>query len=44
MVLILLDCDDGCPAQIGPRLLGQAKQVRDDVEYVLVLAVRGFET
>lgn len=43
-VLILLDCDDDCPAQIGPRLLSQAKSVRSDVNYIVALAYREFES
>lgn len=44
LVLILLDCEDDCPAELGPRLLQQAQEVRSDVEYLCVLAYREFET
>ncbi|MBK1837836.1 DUF4276 family protein [Azospirillum sp. YIM B02556] len=43
-VLILLDCEDDCPAHLGPRILAKAKAVRDDVPYLVVLASREFET
>ncbi len=42
-VLILLDCDDGCPAQEGPALLGRARQARPDLAVSVVLAHREFE-
>lgn len=43
-VLILLDCEDDCPARLGPRILDRAKAVRGDVPYLVVLASREFET
>ena len=43
-VLILLDCDDDCPAILGPRLLNQARAVRDDVPMFVALALREYET
>lgn len=43
-VLVLLDCEDDCPAELGPRLLRMAREVRDDVPYVVALAHREFET
>ncbi len=43
-VLILLDCEDDCPAELGPRLLAMARAVRNDVTYVVTLAHREFET
>jgi hypothetical protein len=43
-VLILLDCDDGCPAEIGPGLLERAKAVRSDVPVFVALAYREYET
>jgi|ERR1700735_1136383 Domain of unknown function (DUF4276) len=42
-VLILLDCDDDCPASLGPSLLTRAKAVRDDVKYIVALARCEFE-
>jgi hypothetical protein len=44
IVLILLDCDDDCPALLGPSLLARAKAVRGDVGYIVALAYREFET
>jgi hypothetical protein len=43
-VLILLDCDDGCPATIGPDLLARAQQVRNDVRIFVALAYREYES
>lgn len=43
-VLILLDCEDQCPAQLGPTLLARAQAVRNDVSYLVVLAYREFES
>jgi hypothetical protein len=44
LVLLLLDSDDDCPAQLGPRLLSDARAVRSDVQTYVALAVREFET
>jgi hypothetical protein len=43
-VLILMDCEDDCPATLGPKLLAAAKGVRGDVPYLVILARREFET
>jgi Domain of unknown function (DUF4276) len=43
-VLIMLDCEDDCPATLGPDLLKQARAVRADVDIAVVLAYREFET
>lgn len=43
-VLILMDCEDDCPATLGPKLLAAAKGVRGDVPYLVALARREFET
>ncbi len=42
-ILILLDCDDGCPAQEGPAMLTRASAARPDVPIATVLAKREFE-
>lgn len=42
-VLILLDCDDNCPATIGPDLLARARAVRSDVPYIVALAKKEYE-
>ncbi len=44
LVLILLDCDDECPAQMGPQLLARAQAVRQDASFLVALARREFET
>jgi hypothetical protein len=43
-VLILLDCEDDCPAELGPSLLARAKNVRSDVSTTVILAHREYET
>ena len=44
LVLILLDCEDDCPAALGPELLQKAETVRADIEYLVVLAYREYES
>jgi len=44
VVLILLDCEDDCPATLGPDLLRRAKAVRGDVAVIVALAYREYET
>ena len=43
-VLILLDCEDDCPAELGPKLLRRARAVRADVSVRVFLAYREYET
>ena len=43
-VLILLDCEDGCPGTLGPELLLRARSVRADIPVIVALAHREFET
>lgn len=43
-VLILLDCEDDCPARLGPVLLQRAGAVRNDVSMIVCLAHREYET
>ena len=43
-LLILLDCEDDCPATLGPSLLARARTVRSDVPTTVVLAHREYET
>lgn len=42
-VFILLDCEDDCPATLGPRLLQRAKAQRPATPIALVLAYREYE-
>lgn len=42
-VLIFLDADDDCPAELGPRLLAVARTSRADREIGVVVAQREFE-
>lgn len=43
-VLLLLDCEDDCPRELGPRLLSAAQSVRPDVSYLVALAYREYES
>ncbi|MDA8257281.1 MAG: DUF4276 family protein [Betaproteobacteria bacterium] len=43
-VLILLDCEDDCPAELGPELLRRGRAVRADVSVHVFLAHREYET
>jgi hypothetical protein len=43
-VLILLDCEDDCPDELGPKLLEKAKAGRPDVTIIVILAYREYET
>ena len=42
-VLVLIDADDDCPADLGPRLLERARAARSDKRIAVVLANREFE-
>lgn len=42
-IFVLLDCDDGCPAQLGPDLLRRARAARPDRRIAVVLAKREYE-
>ena len=42
-ILVLLDCDDGCPAEAGPELLAWASTARPDRVSSVVMAKREFE-
>src|SRR5258706_9481012 len=42
-ILVLLDCDDGCPAVDGPELLKRASGARGDLLISVVLAKREYE-
>ena len=42
-ILVLLDCDDDCPAETGPALLRRAVKARPDLPVSVVLAKREFE-
>ena len=43
-VLVVLDCEDDCPRQLGPDLLSRASACRSDVPIIVLLAHREFET
>ncbi|MEY2585557.1 MAG: hypothetical protein QOD80_1583 [Verrucomicrobiota bacterium] len=43
-ILILLDSEDDCPAELGPDLARRAAAVRNDVPTVVALAHREYET
>jgi hypothetical protein len=42
-ILVLIDCEDQCPARLGPELLGRIRRARDDLPVSMVLAHREFE-
>ncbi|NQT40328.1 MAG: DUF4276 family protein [Planctomycetes bacterium] len=42
-ILILIDADDDCPAELGPELLARAQQARPDVPVGVVLAKFEYE-
>jgi hypothetical protein len=42
-VLILLDADNDCPAELGPRLLEWAQTARRDIPIAVVIANREYE-
>lgn len=43
-VLILLDCEDLCPSQLGPKILQRALKCRPDTAFLVILAHREYET
>lgn len=43
-VLVLLDCEDECPAKLGPQLLRQVEQAAAGVHCLVALAHREYET
>jgi len=43
-VLIMLDSEDYCPAELGPSILEKARKARPDVPIVVTLAYREYET
>lgn len=44
MILILLDCEEQCPGNLGPQLLGRAEAARADIACSVILAHREYET
>jgi hypothetical protein len=42
-ILVLIDSDDDCPAELGPQLLDRARKARSDLPIGVVLAKREFE-
>jgi hypothetical protein len=44
LVLLLLDADEDCPAELAPRLNAMAAQFRSDADFACVLAMVEFET
>ena len=43
-ILILLDSDDDCPAELGPALLERARSARSDILISVVVANREYES
>lgn len=42
-IFVLLDCEDDCPATLGPTLLTRVRKARSDLPTTLVLAHREYE-
>jgi hypothetical protein len=42
-LLVLLDADDSCPAELGPQILSAADELRPDVVKAVVLPKREYE-
>jgi Domain of unknown function (DUF4276) len=42
-ILVVLDADDDCPAQLAPELLSRARSARPDLRVSVVLANREYE-
>lgn len=42
-ILVVLDADDDCPAQLGPEVLSRARSARADMAIGVVVAKREFE-
>ena len=43
-IVVLVDAEDDCPAELGPKLLARARSARPDIALSLVLAKREFES
>jgi Domain of unknown function (DUF4276) len=43
-IVVLLDCDDDCPRELGPRMARRAKQARPDLYISFILAHREYES
>ncbi|MGE5645530.1 MAG: DUF4276 family protein [Acidobacteriota bacterium] len=43
-ILVVLDSDDDCPAQLGPQLLRRVRSARCDLPSAVVLAQKEFES
>lgn len=43
-ILVLVDADDDCPAELGPRLLERAESVRPEIDVSVVIAKSEFES
>lgn len=43
-ILVLLDSDDDCPAEVGPKLLKRAIETHSNIPLAVILAKREFES
>jgi len=43
-IVVLMDCDDDCPKELGPQMALRAKQARPDLLTAVVLAHREYES
>jgi hypothetical protein len=42
-ILVLIDADDDCPAELGPQLMARARQARSDLSTRVVVVKREYE-
>lgn len=42
-IMVLLDCDDACPAKLGPEILARVRKARSDLPTTVILANREYE-
>lgn len=43
-IVVIIDCDDGCPAKEGPELFNRAVSVQKDMPISVILAKREYES
>jgi hypothetical protein len=43
-ILVIIDADDDCAAELGPALLKRSRKARADIKIIVALAVREYES
>jgi hypothetical protein len=43
-IIVMMDCDDDCPKELGPKMALRAKRARPDLYISLILAHREYES